>query len=241
MAKENRNIISEESSFEVESDELTIHDPSLLPINVSSRRADYLDNRVISSKYYNSFNFSRLSAAYGNLNKTLGITSANSKEGKTHVTANMGVSLARAYKRRTVLVDINFRNPQLHKIFGVHLEPGVAEAMERRTMRVVPTVVENLYLMSAGNSHRHLPGIEHTIVLREILYTLKSEFDFVIVDMCSVLPISDFPIHFINEIDGLLTVVDTQNTKKADLDSVYRHIDEKRFIGYIFNKVDKKE
>src|SRR5690625_7483768 len=120
MAKENRNIISEESSFEVESDELTIHDPSLLQINVSSRRGDYLDNRVISSKYYNSFYFSRLSAAYGHLNTTLGITSANSKDGKTHVTANLGVSLARAYTRRMVLVDFILRLPQLHTIFVSH-------------------------------------------------------------------------------------------------------------------------
>lgn len=229
------------NSFELESNELIVHDPAVLPMNISSRRANYIDKSVISRKFYNSFNFSKLSSAYGNLNKALGITSANRKEGKTHVAANMGVSLARAYQRRTVLVDINFKNPQLHKIFGIHLEPGVSEALERRTLRVVPTVIENLFLMSAGNSSSYLPGIEHTIPLREILYTLKCEFDFVIVDMSSVFPLSEFPIHFINEMDGLITVVDTQKTKKIDLEKVYKHIDEKRFVGYIFNKVDEKE
>ncbi|MEX1062271.1 MAG: CpsD/CapB family tyrosine-protein kinase [Balneolaceae bacterium] len=234
------NISEKSNSYELKSNGLIVHDPSLLPMKISSRVADFLDAKTISRKFYNSFNFSKLTESYGNLHKTLGVTSANKKEGKTHVAANMGVSLARAYQRRTVLVDLNFNQPKLHKIFGVHLQPGVAEALESRTLRVSPTVINNLYLMSAGNSSQHQPGIEHTIALREILHTLKSEFDFVIVDMCSIFPISDFPVHFINEIDGLITVVDAERTKKGELNKIYQHIDEKRFVGYVFNRIDAK-
>ncbi len=211
-----------------------------LPIVFSPNVADQINPKTVAKKYYNSFNFPKLSSAYGNLHMTIGIISANKGEGKTHVAANMAVSLAKAFRRRTVLVDLNFKTPTLHSVFGTPLEPGVTEALMSRILKVVPTGIEHLYLMPAGDYKVHQPGIEQTLALRELLFTLKSEFDFIIIDMCSVFPINDFPVHYINEIDGLITVVDTRHTRKAALDRIFKHIDEKRIIGYVFNKVDKK-
>ncbi len=60
---------------------------------------------------------------------TIGITSANRNDGKTLVAANMAVSLASAYKQNTLLVDMNFRHPKLHNVFGTNQCPGIAEAI----------------------------------------------------------------------------------------------------------------
>lgn len=211
-----------------------------LPMTISDGVLENYDINTISMKYTNSFNFGKLATIYGNLNMSIGITSANNREGKTLVASNMAVSLASAYHRTTVLVDLNFKNPQLHKIFNAPLSPGVVDAMDSRIMHVNPTCFENLFLMTAGDSTEFSPGIKQTLVLREILYTLKGEFDSIILDMSSVLPISEFPVHFANEIDGLISVVDTKQTKKDELRKIYRHIDEKRFVGHIFNRVDEK-
>lgn len=211
-----------------------VHNPSLVPMVISDDKLKDIDSSVISKKYYNKFNFSKLTARNGNL--ALGVTSANKQEGKTLVAANMAVSLARAYRQRTVLVDLNFSNPQLHKIFGARLKPGLAEAMRKRMMRVVPTLVDDLYLLPAGDILHYSPGIKDTITLREILYTLKNEFDFIIADMSSIFPLGEFPLHFVNEVDGLINVIDAQNTKKDELEKIYKHVDEQRFIGYVFNR-----
>lgn len=235
--------INEDLAEEVfeDSDKLTfLSDTSLVPLTISEQRLDFVDQRIISPKFYNNFNFSKLSKRYNELNVTLGITSANKGEGKTLVATNMGVSLAQAYRQRTVLVDLNFKNPQLHSIFGAPMGPGLVEAMETRMLRVNPTMVDDLYLLSAGECSSYKPGIKDTIALREILYTLKSEFDFIIVDMGPVFPFEEFPVHFINEVDGLLTVVDTQNTRKEHLKKIFKHVDENRFVGYIFNKMEHK-
>lgn len=212
----------------------------ILPMVISDDVVEYYDANTISMKYTNSFNFSKLAANYGNLNMSIGITSANKREGKTLVASNMAVSLASAYHRTTVLVDLNFKNPQLHKIFDSPIAPGVVEAVTTKTLHVFPTGFENLFLMPAGDCSAFTPGIQQTLFLREILHTLKGEFDTVILDMPSVLPISEFPVHFINEIDGLITVVDTKHTKKEALKKIYKHIDENRFVGYIFNRVNEK-
>lgn len=216
-------------------------DASLLPVTISDDRLEYVDTQIVSPKYYNNFNFAKLSKKYNDLNIVLGITSANKGEGKTLVASNMAVSLAKGYHQRTVLVDLNFKNPQLHNIFGSPVGPGLVEALENRILRINSTSIDNLFLLSAGANASYQPGIKDTLALREILYTLKCEFDFIIVDMSAVFPFEEFPIHFINEIDGLVTVVDTQHTRREHLKKIYNHIDENRFVGYIFNKINDKK
>ena len=49
---------------------------------------------------------------------TLAVTSSRSGEGKTTTTANLGVTLANA-GRKVILVDANFRNPELGHLFGI--------------------------------------------------------------------------------------------------------------------------
>lgn len=213
-----------------------VGDSSLVQVTVSKQQLRHVDPDIVREMFYNNFNFSKLANRNTNLKLALGITSANRQEGKTLVASNMAVSLARAYKQRTVLVDLNFKNPNLHKVFGGRIKPGMAEAMQHNKLCVNPTKVENLYLVTAGDVYNYSPGIQDTIALREILYTLKNEFDFIIVDMSSIFPIEEFPIHYVNEVDGLLTVIDAQNTKKSHLKNIYKHVDERRFMGYIFNK-----
>jgi Mrp family chromosome partitioning ATPase len=220
---------------------LSVKKPSLVELTVSEEQLPDLDHQVIQEKFYNNFNFSKLSKEDTNRKIVLGITSANRKEGKTLVASNMAVSLARAYRQRTVLVDFNFKNPALHKVFKARIDPGISEAIQNGEVFVSQTKMDRLFLLTSGDTSSYIPNIKDTLKLRSILFTLKKAFDFVIVDMGAVLPIEQFPIHFINEIDGLLTVIDTKHTRKKQLQDIYKHADEKRFIGYIFNRVDKRD
>lgn len=209
-----------------------------LPVHVSANSLTTVDAKMIALKYYNSFNFSKLAATLDKEKMTIGITSANRNDGKTLVAANMAVSLATGYHQKTLLVDMNFRHPKLHKVFGTDQSPGMAEAIAYKKVRVVPTSVNNLYLMTAGDS-KLAPGIEQTLILRQILSALRHKFDFVIIDMGSIYPVEEFPVHFINEIDGLIGVIDSQKTKKADFKKMFKHLDESQFLAYVFNRVSK--
>lgn len=211
-------------------------DANHLPVLISSDATTRIDRRTIDAKYYNSFNFSKLAASFGDDRMTIGITSANRGDGKTLVASNIAVSLATGYKQKTLLIDMNFEHPGLHHVFGSEQSPGMAEAIAFQKIPVVPSGIDHLYLMTSGDSKSHTPGIEHTLLFRQILMTLKSKFDFIIIDMPSILPIKGFPVHFINEIDGLISVVDTTRTKKSAFGRIFKYIDESRFIGYVFNK-----
>ncbi len=229
---------NETQSLEISENDRVVNSSDFLPVRISTDSLTTVDRKIIDMKYYNSFNFSKLAATFDNTKMTIGITSANRNDGKTLVAANMAVSLASGYKQKTLLVDMNFRHPKLHHVFGTTQSPGLAEAIAYKKVRVVPTSVNNLYLMTSGDSDL-TPGIEQTLLLRQILAALRNKFDFVIIDMGSIYPIADFPIHFINEIDGLIGVIDSRKTKKADFKRIFKNLDESQFIAYVFNRVDK--
>lgn len=238
MDRENIYAIKGSEPAEIVGKSPLVKSSHLLPVNVESESLTKIDNNEIALKYYNSFNFSKLAETFDKKKMTIGITSANRKDGKTMVAANMAVSLADGYKQKTLLIDMNFKNPKLHKIFGTDQHPGMAEAIAYKRLWVVPTCVDNLFLMTAGD-HKLVPGIKDTLTLRQILHSLRNEFDFVIIDMGSLYPTEDFPIYFINEIDSLIGVIDSRKTKKADFERIFKHLDESQFIAYVFNRVDK--
>jgi receptor protein-tyrosine kinase/non-specific protein-tyrosine kinase len=222
-----------------EGGEITVRDHQSLPVSVSKVTVKDPSSQYVALKHYNSFNFLKLAETFKLKNTAIGITSANKQDGKTMVAVNMAISLAQGYQQKTLLIDFNFLNPQLHNVFETRQSPGLADAMDRRVIKISPTQTTNLFLMTAGDCKKVKPGIEHTLILREILNTLSKEFEFIVIDMTSILPINEFPIHFINEIDGLISVIDTTKTKKNDLTKVFKHVDENRFMGYVFNKVEK--
>ncbi len=121
------------------------------------------------------------------------VTSAVGGEGKTTLSTQLAMSLARA-GRSVVLVDIDLRRPMIHRTFGLPEGPGVCEALRGEidlAEAVQPTGIENLSAVSAGCCDRlaiRLLGHESTASL---LKELRALGDFVIVDGCPVLPLAD--------------------------------------------------
>ena len=226
-------------SVVVDNGDFVIREKQTLPMVINRDRPGYIDSSYVSSKFYNGFNFLKLPDQYRKLHMVFGVTSSQRGEGKTLIASNMAASLAQAYECKTVLVDLNFKKPKLHSIFGLKANPGVIETLQGEKMNVSKTAIDNLFVLPAGNHRSYTPGVHDISMLRKLITTLKDSFDFVIVDMNSVFPIQQYPILFANEMDGLFAVVDTQYTKKEEIDNIYRHIQEQQVIGYIFNKVDK--
>jgi len=233
------NSNKEEKSLERVNNSIWQPDHSYMPITVDENRSEFVDQSVVHQKYYNNFNYSKLPDQYKKLNLTLGVTSARSGEGKTHVAANLATSFAVGYKKKTVLIDLNINNPSVHKIFDVDPKPGVTEALKNRKIRLAQTKYDELYVLPIGDVEDHSLGLDDILAVRDMIYTLEEQFDFVVVDMSPVLPITNFPVLFANEVDGLLTVVDVTKTKKSDVNEIFRHLNETQIAGFIFNRMEQ--
>lgn len=216
-----------------------------------------IDTAVVSPRFFNCFNYALMSRDAENASVIVGITSALPGEGKTLVAANIAVSMALANERATLLVDCNFRRPQVHAVFGTALSPGLAEGLMDPTIVVVPTMVKNLTLLTAGSPGRvglghdrqgrrggsrtngHLrggAGLALPANFRDVIYSLQQNYEQIIIDMP---PIFDpiLPMSVIQQMHGLLVVVDSTRTTREDTSRVLDRVGHDRVLGFVLNKV----
>jgi Mrp family chromosome partitioning ATPase len=172
---------------------------------VTSDKPGEIDDRIVSARYYNCFNYSLLPKGQTDVRLSLGITSPNPKDGKTLVASNLAVALAMSYQRKTALVDLNIQHPRVHEVFSTSLKPGLLEAFNDVTIHVSATQIEHLFVLSAGGSMARPLGLDQLPHFRDVLYSLVQEFDFVIVDMPSM-DVHGFPVLFANQLTGLFVV-----------------------------------
>jgi Mrp family chromosome partitioning ATPase len=228
----------------------------LKPVVVIPPGTKSIDESVISPRFYNTFNYAMIAKAQTDVNMVIGVTSASKGEGKTIVAANLAVSLATVNERDTVLVDLSVAAPVLHTIFGTNLSPGLVEALDEPMVHVSETRIHHLFVLSAGNAYgnpltaerlgggktarQRFPapslGLEHIAEFRNIVYSLKEQYDFVIVDMPAARQ-PGVPVLLAHQMDGVLVVVDANRTKREDIDKMFRRFHDNHVIGFVLNRV----
>lgn len=114
------------------------------------------------------------------------VTSAMPGEGKTEITANLGVRLTNLGKR-VLLVDLNLENPSLSKRFLHQVERkhslNTAYQGEIPIQEVVFSLASNLDLVPTLPEQGKLRIDEH---LREMIDALKGDYDYVLIDTASI-------------------------------------------------------
>jgi capsular exopolysaccharide synthesis family protein len=121
------------------------------------------------------------------------VTSAVAGEGKTSLAAQLAASLARG-GHRTLLIDGDLRNPAAHRAFALSLEPGLADCLRGQTeakQLIRETPVGNLSILTAGRCDREAIQRLSRDGVRKALERLTAEHDFIVFDVCPVLPVAD--------------------------------------------------
>lgn len=188
-------------------------------------------------------------ASLGREIRSVMITSAVEKEGKSTTIANLAVALARAGKR-VVLVDLDLRRPVLHRFFGVE-GPGVTQVvLGNATLdeALVPFALAESGVpadASKENSHGngHVPSnIEGMLrvlpsgplppdpgefvgapALAAILKQLENDADIVLMDSPPVLPFGD-ALALSNHVDGILLAARMTVVRRGILHELSRQL-----------------
>jgi len=88
------------------------------------------------------------------------VTSPGPGDGKSTVATNLAAGLA-LNGRRILLVDANFRRPELHRIFGIANERGfsdVLNSLDNLPAALQETVVPNLSILTSGQRPENPPN-----------------------------------------------------------------------------------
>jgi len=122
------------------------------------------------------------------------ITSALSGEGKTSVSCQLVVSMARATGKKVLLIDGDLRAPDVHHVFGRQMTPGLVGYLSGDgdwRDYVDREWNESIHILSAG----YLKGSPHRLMssgrYERMIAEAREEYGFVVVDTPPVLPASE--------------------------------------------------
>ncbi|MEZ6139604.1 MAG: polysaccharide biosynthesis tyrosine autokinase [Zavarzinella sp.] len=137
--------------------------------------------------------------------RTVMVTSAVEGEGKTTFSCRLADSLARS-GRKTLLIDMDLRNPSVHAQFGMSPGPGVCEILRGQVLvhnAIQPTTLDTLSILTAGSCDRFAIEALSMPQLTVMLNSLQQQYDFILIDSSPVLPVAD-TLLVAKHVDGVL-------------------------------------
>lgn len=175
--------------------------------------------------------------------RSIMVTSAVTGEGKSTTVANLAVTLARS-GHRVVLVDLDLRQPFLHRFFDLDQEPGLTDAvlghvdLEEVVVKIAlsgrrlepssptngkaPDPVEGLLEVLPAGPIPPDPGeFVTTAALASVLDRLRRRADILLIDTPPLLSVGD--AHALSaRVDGLLLVTRLNTLRRPMLGELHR-------------------
>lgn len=172
--------------------------------------------------------------------RTILVTSAIPKDGKSTTAANLAVMLARS-GARVLLVDADLRQGTIHRQFELPAAPGLADVLGEKldwAGAVTTNSVPNLFIVPRGTAPHHPGELFAKSIKQRFLQEAGGKYDFVVLDSPPVMAADDVSnlVPFVNVV---LMVVRANHTSgrvaQNALDLLY--LRKARFLGIVFNGV----
>jgi capsular exopolysaccharide synthesis family protein len=173
------------------------------------------------------------------------ITSALSGEGKTSVSCQLVVSLARSTGSKVLLIDGDLRAPDVHHVFGRPMTAGLVGYLngtdEWRDL-VDRDWNESIHLLTAGQ----LKGSPHRLLsngrFEKLIEEARQEYDYIVVDTPPVLPASE-ALLFAKVADAVLMCALRDKSRIEQLVQAYQRLESSgcKVAGSVLSGVPVRE
>ena len=173
--------------------------------------------------------------------KTILLTSAQPSEGKTTSSLNLSILFARL-GARVLLIDGDLRRPTCDQRLDIDAPRGLTHVLagqESLANVVVPTAVENMFLLPAGAVPPNPTELLGSRSMQELLENVYEDYDYVLIDASNALAINDAVV-LAPFVDGVMLVVDAHRTPRPLLQRTRKRLEQAhaRILGVILNRVD---
>jgi polysaccharide biosynthesis transport protein len=177
-----------------------------------------------------AFQTLRTSLTYFNVDRplrTVVVTSASKEDGKTTVSTNLALALARA-DRNVVLVDADMRRPQVAKRLNLQAITGLAEVLVGQStldesLLQHETDGAPLTVLPCGTPPPNPSELIASERMRSLLAELTERFDMVIIDSTPLLAVSD-ALPLVREASGTVLVGRMNRTQRDAFSRVRKMI-----------------
>lgn len=174
--------------------------------------------------------------------KTLLVTSALPKEGKSFTSSNLAQVMVRQHGRRVLLIDADLRGPRLHLMLGTPAGPGLSDYLQGRNdefsiMQRGP--MENLFFIPSGTGIEDPSELVGNGRLKMFLQRVEPLFDWVIIDSPPAVPVSDASV-LAKACDGVLMVVRSNSTPSDVARRARQEFPDECLVGVVLNGTNEE-
>jgi len=185
--------------------------------------------------------------------KSILVSSGLPQEGKSFVSANLALSLARHKNSKVLLIDGDMRRYTMHQILGCEAQPGLAdylggkatilEIMQRPERSPDESsskkpILPNLTFIAGGNGGDKAADLSGSPRFGELIRLASPHFDWIIVDSSPVLPVSD-AVNLARSCDGVLLVARGGVTKYPVAQRAQSELKASKILGFVLNAVQE--
>jgi len=189
--------------------------------------------------------------------QTLLFTSVMPSEGKSEVISNFAI-LQSQNNNKTLVIDADFRQAAIHKLFKVPRKPGVMDIIKENlnwrdvvkkpvesgssSMVSLPDKTEfnlaNLSILSVGHLPAHPMQVIGSSGFTELVMELKKEFDYILFDSPPLYYFAD-PTVISSLCDGIILVHTPKTASRDELKRAKKRLSPK-LIGVVLNNMEEK-
>ena len=215
-----------------------------LPGNLDSSIVTHLKPHFLEAEQFRILKTTILFPIKGTPPRTIMVTSTAPGEGKSFVSSNMAVSIAKSIDEYVLLMDCDLRLPSLHKRFGFSDIPGLSEYLvEGKPLGsfLRKTSIDKLSLLPAGKPPSNPSELISSDQMRRLIHEVKNRYEdrYIIIDSPPPYLTSEANA-LARQVDGIIIVIKTGKTKTSDVQNLIDTYGEEKILGVVKNFAEHK-
>jgi exopolysaccharide/PEP-CTERM locus tyrosine autokinase len=167
------------------------------------------------------------------------VTSAIPREGKSFVTANLGISIANGMDQHCLLVDCDLRQPTLAQSLGVNQNYGLVDYLRDQVNLaelITKTSVQKLSILPSGSAPSNPAELLSSSRIQGFTDEVSNRYEdrIIIFDSPPVLLAAESLV-LASQVDAIVLVIRQGQAKRAQIQKTVDIVDKDKILGIVFN------
>ncbi|MBI9110490.1 polysaccharide biosynthesis tyrosine autokinase [Maridesulfovibrio ferrireducens] len=213
-------------------------------LNLAKNRILTRNSSPLFTNNYNLLRTQILQRTKEKGHNVLMVTSAMPGEGKTITSINLAISIARKIDQFALLVDIDMRNPSIHKYLGIEVEHGLTDYLLHDVSipdLLIKPGVNKLSFLPAGEPLSDPAEVLGASRLQELIVEMKERYPdrYIILDCPDLLNAQDALV-LSSYVDGIIFVVEAGKNSREQIQKSMTLLEGRNVVGVVLNKKGKE-